>query len=114
MWKHFPKVEVILLFELRQGAALVRSPNLRVNAAIRRCESRPAETRVSPNLRQAIEPTREPADAGALPVVECRDVRLDVEERRPVEHVHVLDLERGAVDAHQPNGGEPERVGPCG
>ncbi len=43
--------------------------------------------------------------------VERRDVGLDVEDRGAVQDIHVIEMERRALDGDQPQNRETDRVG---
>ncbi len=54
----------------------------------------------------------QPTDSTVLLVVEFGHIGLDVQERRPVEDVHVLKVQGASPDLDKSDDGKPYRIGP--
>ena len=55
----------------------------------------------------------EPSDSARGKVIELRNARLDIHERRAVKHIHVRDKQPRSFHAQQPHRRHSDSVGPC-
>ena len=59
-----------------------------------------------------IHPSFEPPDSDFLVLIKFPNIWLDIEKRRAIEHIDVLDIKAIADDFLQPNYRQPDSVGP--
>lgn len=60
---------------------------------------------VGQGLRQALQPLLEPANLLGLPHIERRNIGLDVQHRRAIEHIVAAEMQRMALHPQQPHDG---------
>jgi hypothetical protein len=54
----------------------------------------------------------QPTDATVLLVVEFRNIGFDIQERRTVQDVHVLNVQGGPPDSYEAHNGKADGIGP--